>query len=105
MREERETEPLGSLIHDLSHFGLTEMIMSGRSIRDLSQDADSMESAAQLLVQYFHKRFVDYENERSNCALVRCFKTHRLKNLPPDLAKRARSLAADPGGCRMKCRL
>ena len=93
MGQEPRKQGTQLLIHDLSDFGLTEMIKCGRSIRDLSQDAGSMESAAQLLVQYLRRRFVDPETGQSNCALVRLFKTHRLKYLPPELAGKARDLA------------
>lgn len=90
MPHEPEIGPPNPLIHDLSRFGFTEMIKSGRSIRDLSQDADSMEAVATLIVQYFRRRFVDPETAQSNCVLVRCFKTHRLQDLPADLAQKAR---------------
>ena len=102
MPPEPEIGPPNPFIHDLSRFGFTEMIKSGRSIRDLSQDAESMEAAATLIVQYFRRRFVDPDTGQSNCALVRCFKTHRLQDLPTDLAQKARSHSthkeAAPGG-------
>jgi PAS domain S-box-containing protein len=82
--------------HDLVHFDLSDMIRCGRSIRDLGASADSMESAAELLVRLLRSRLVDPRTGESDCVLVRCFKTHPLGKLPADLRKQARHLL--PGG-------
>lgn len=80
--------------HDLSRFGLREMIECGRSIRDLDQSATSMESAATLLVSHFRKTFIDLETQQPDCSLVRVFKTHRFGQLPTELKRRAEALIA-----------
>ncbi len=66
------------------------MIECGRAIRALPPAA-SMESAAQQLVDYLYGALADSE-ANPNCALVRCFKTHRLEQLPTELRTRAHTL-------------
>jgi PAS domain S-box-containing protein len=75
--------------YDLEHFGLREMIECGRDVRELGNVASSMESAAELLVSYFRNTFIDAQTSEKSCALVRCFKTHRFKDLPLELRDRA----------------
>jgi PAS domain S-box-containing protein len=87
--------PGGNFHHDLNQFDLNDMIACGRSIRDLAQEASSMESAARLLVNYFREALVDPKTGQANCALVRCFKTHRMKQLPLDLYTKAQGLVTD----------
>jgi PAS domain S-box-containing protein len=45
-------------------------------------------------VRYFRDDFLDPDTQQSNCALIRCFKTHRLKDLPGDLLSKARNLVS-----------
>jgi PAS domain S-box-containing protein len=49
-----------------------------------------MEEAAQILIANFYKTFSGSEPGTENCALVRCFKTHRLQQLPAELRVKAR---------------
>lgn len=78
--------------HDLGQFSLGDMIECGRAVRCLAQASDSMESAALLLVDHFYKSLADRNSGLKNCALVRCFKTHRFQELPPRLQAKARTL-------------
>ena len=43
----------------------------------------------------FRRTLVDSQTGEPNCALVRCFKTHPLRQLPPDLEKIARELLTE----------
>jgi PAS domain S-box-containing protein len=75
---------------DLARFDLSDMIECGRAIREVNETAVSMESAASAIVQLLHHSLVDMQGGERNCALVRCFKTHRFGQLPPDLEPIAR---------------
>ena len=78
----------GRPLFHLEDFGLREMIECGRDVRELGRTASSMEQAAQLLVDYFRSTFIDSQTLEESCALVRCFKTHRLRDLPHQLKER-----------------
>jgi PAS domain S-box-containing protein len=80
---------------DLAKFDLKDMIECGRAVRKASDSASSMEVAAGGIVQLFRRTLVDSQTGEANCPLVRCFKTHPLGQLPPDLAETARGLLAD----------
>jgi len=89
-------------LHGLNGFGLGDMIECGRAIRDLAQTASSMEEAARLLVSYFHRTLAAKSSGQPDCALVRCFKTHPLKELPLSLQEKAHAVmqrrGAPPAG-------
>ena len=53
-----------------------------------------MESAAGLLVNLFRSTFINPETGQPECPLVRCFKTHRLQQLPTELQQAARNLTS-----------
>ena len=74
--------------HNLAHFGLSDMIECGRFIRSSTRLSGSMEESAQLLVRYLYGTFRKSAAGTSDCALVRCFKTHRLSTLPASLPAR-----------------
>lgn len=78
--------------HGLNGFGLGDMIECGRAIRDLAQASSSMEEAARLLVSYFHRTLAAKSSGQPDCALVRCFKTHPLKELPLNLQEKAHAV-------------
>jgi hypothetical protein len=79
-------------MYDLTKFGLSEMIESGRELRKLGSAARSMEEAAQEMTSFFHDRFVD-DAGTPNLVLARCFKTHPFGNLSPELKQAARASA------------
>ena len=81
--------------HDLSQFALKDMIECGRALRRSALDAPCMEAAAETLVQFFYSNLVGTGVDERNCALVRCFKTHRFGQLPLDLKNRARKTMID----------
>jgi signal transduction histidine kinase len=85
---------------DLTRFDLSDMIECGRAIRTVTGPARSMEEAGGAIVRLLYESLGDAEGQR-NCALVRCFKTHRFGQLPGDLETIARGLltggeGADP---------
>ncbi len=73
----------------LAEFGLSDMIQCGRALRG-APAAESMEEAAEWVVELLWRSLVGAEGERA-CALLRCFKTHALSRLPGDLAEVARA--------------
>jgi hypothetical protein len=75
-------------MYDLQRFGLTEMIHSGRELRNLGAEAQSMDQAAAEIVNLFYECFRNVEGT-PNCALVRCFKTHPYLDLPRELQDEA----------------
>jgi PAS domain S-box-containing protein len=77
---------------DLARFDLNDMIECGRAVRKASGSACTMEEAAREIVQLFRRALVDGQTGEANCPLVRCFKTHPLAQLPPELAEIARGL-------------
>jgi PAS domain S-box-containing protein len=80
---------------DLARFDLHDMIECGRAVRQVSESASSMEGAAREIVQLFRRDLVDPQTGIANCPLVRCFKTHPLAQLPPELARTAQGLLTD----------
>jgi PAS domain S-box-containing protein len=85
---------------DLARFDLDNMIECGRAVRKVCESASSMEEAAGEIVQFFRRALVDGQTAEPNCPLVRCFKTHPLDQLPPELAETARSLLTDRSNAR-----
>ncbi len=82
---------------DLARFDLNDMIECGRALRKASESASSMEEAACAIVRFLRGALVDRQTGEANCALVRCFKTHSLQQLPPELTGIARGLLTDKG--------
>ena len=85
---------------DLARFDLNDMIECGRAVRNVSESACTMEAAAREIVQFFRRILVDGQTGEANCPLVRCFKTHPLEQLPPELAQVARGLLTDQRNVR-----
>jgi PAS domain S-box-containing protein len=77
---------------DLASFDLNDMLECGKGVRKAGKSASSMEEAAREIIQLFRRTLVDGRTGESNCPLVRCFKTHPLRQLPPELEKIARKL-------------
>jgi PAS domain S-box-containing protein len=78
--------------YGLADFGLRDMIECGRGVRSVAQQAGSMEQAARMLVAFLRESLTDEASLQKDCALVRCFKTHPLRRLPPALRDRAHAL-------------
>lgn len=84
-----------SLVYDLAHFGLSEMTLVGTGLRRLGEGAVSIEQASQRVARFFCETFVDPATQRSEFVLSRCYKTHTLGDLPPDLSTFARAVFPD----------
>jgi two-component system, NtrC family, sensor kinase len=82
---------------DLSRFALRDMVAASEALRELGRGAASMEEAAQRLAQYLHANLGDGQGKQAT-ALVRLFKTHPYRGLPPGLQVLVRSRVATPQG-------
>ncbi len=89
------TAPATRVSHDLHRFELSDMIELGDALRRLHPAAESMEEAANGIVQYLNEHLTDGETQEKNCVLVRFFKTHRYADLEPELQSFAREVAKD----------
>ena len=91
--------------YDLTTFGLAEMLQLGRSLRLASAGLPSMRAAAETTTRLLYRDFVDARTGSPACALVRFYKTHSYRGLPPDDQAFARALlgnAATPSP-ELKC--
>jgi PAS domain S-box-containing protein len=80
---------------DLAKFDLNDMIECGRAVRKAGEAASSMEEAAGEIIRLFRRTLVDGQTGETNCPLIRCFKTHPLSQLPPDLEQIAQGSLSD----------
>lgn len=85
------------MAHDLTNFGLGEMLKCSLEIRRISRGQPHVEAAAKRICRFLYDE-LSGPDERRACALVRCYKTHRFGALPRDLQRFARrSLPTSPG--------
>ena len=89
--------------HELAQFGLSDMIECGRFIRSSTRGSGSMELSAQILVNFFYKAFRQTPAAQSDCALVRCFKTHLVRALPATLRAKAALSLEDRRRDQVRC--
>jgi hypothetical protein len=91
-------------VHDLTNFRLADMIVVGRELRALGRDASSMEEVARRIVDFLYDGFRVRETNKTCCALVRCFKTHRFDLMPQDLQRLAKTkLEGAPVSPELRC--
>lgn len=77
---------------ELTRFDLAEMLRCGRELRSIISGSETFEDAAQRVCEALYQGLVGDGPSELGCVLVRCYKTHPLGELPPDLqafAKRA----------------
>ena len=79
-------------MYDLTQFTLRDMSECGLTLRQLGQDADTMEAASRQIVQYLYEHLGNRQTGLQSGALVRLFKTHSYGKLPPDLQAYARNI-------------
>jgi two-component system, NtrC family, sensor kinase len=72
-------------MYDLPRFTLSDMSQCSRALRELSAEADSMESVADRIVKHLYTHLIDLETKSRACALVRFYKTHPYGSLGPAL--------------------
>jgi serine phosphatase RsbU (regulator of sigma subunit)/anti-sigma regulatory factor (Ser/Thr protein kinase) len=77
-------------LYDLSSFSLSDMTACSATLRRIGARAESMEDAAQAVVEYLRRVLVDGDGQPA-CALARLFKTHPLERLPAPLREDARA--------------
>jgi hypothetical protein len=83
-------------MYDLSNFGLQDMIESGKQLRLAAQGAASMQQGAANIVGLLYDCFKSRATGEPNCALVRCFKTHPLGDVPAPLQTIAQTILRTP---------
>lgn len=69
-------------MYDLTAFSLKDMTICGAALRQMGDEAASMEEAAQRIVHYLYDHLVDADGQRAT-ALVRFFITRPFHTLPP----------------------
>jgi hypothetical protein len=92
----------GYAVYALETFSASDMLRCGSMLRRMADQAHSMEAAAARIVRYLYQHLHDSTNQPA-CALVRCYKTHLLSELPHELAQHAQQLAGEPVGPATKC--
>jgi hypothetical protein len=84
--------------HDLAKFGVRETLACSLGVRRIASKQDTLEAAARNICRYLYEELRGADGEPA-CAMVRCYKTHRFRALPPELqrsAKRAMRLGDRP---------
>ncbi len=79
-------------MYDLANFGLGQMVASITALKRSTAGTQSMEEAAQKIVQYFYDYLIDGQTGEKACALVRFYKTHAHQDLDPSLQATADAL-------------
>ena len=90
-------------MHDVSNFGLSDVVTCSAALRRITQSVSSMEDAAARIVGYFYDELRAPGGDHA-LALVRFFKTHLFDALEPEQQKFARAIirgTEPPPG--MKC--
>ena len=89
--------------HDLTTFGLGDMLKCSLALRESASSAGTLERSAQRICRFLYDELRGASNERQ-CALVRCYKTHPYGALSPELQEFARTaLATTAPHAAMKC--
>jgi two-component system NtrC family sensor kinase len=71
--------------YDLRRMTLRNMSECGLALRQLGNNADSMEDVSNQIIQYFYKNLVQQNSDEKACVLIRFFKTHSYGELLPEL--------------------
>lgn len=89
--------------HDLTTFGLGDMLKCSLALRESASSAATLEQSAQRVCRFLYDELRGAGNEHQ-CALVRCYKTHPYGGLNPELQEFARTaLATKSPHASMKC--
>lgn len=83
-------------------FGPEELRDCSETIRAMHHDATSMEEVGRRLVRYLRTELVD-SSGRSECVLVRLYKTHSFGDLEPDVQSFAASVAGEDLAPSVRC--
>src|SRR5688572_3587049 len=87
---------------DLADFTIRDMTDCTRALRQLGEQASSMEEVAGRVARFFYEQLTDSATHAKSCALVRVFKTHPFSELDPGLRATASRMlpSAPPPGMR-----
>jgi len=89
---------------DLSAFRLQDMALCSTTIRQLGEDATSIESVADRITRFLYTNLTTGPDEDPACVLVRAFKTHPYNRLAPELQALVDArLGGPPASPDMKC--
>ncbi|AFY35099.1 sensor histidine kinase [Calothrix sp. PCC 7507] len=73
--------------YDLRKMTLRNMSECGLALRQLGNNANSMEDVSNHIIEYFYNNLVDQKSGDGSCALIRFFKTNSYEELEPALQK------------------
>ena len=74
-------------MYPLSEFSLADTTRCGAELRNMGENASSMEQVADKIVRSFYDHIVE-DNTGARClSLVRLFKTHPYEDLDPELKR------------------
>ncbi len=95
-------------MYDLTKFTLRDMSECGLALRQITEKADCMEVASDLIIKHFYEHLIDKNTGEKSCILVRFFKTHAYEKLTPELQEYARDMlennpVADSLKDKLKC--
>ncbi|MBW4565745.1 MAG: HAMP domain-containing histidine kinase [Mojavia pulchra JT2-VF2] len=79
-------------MYDLQNFTLRNMSECGLALRNLGNQANSMEEVSNHIINYLYTHLIDKKTGEKSCVLARFFKTHSYGGLTPDLQEYADSL-------------
>ncbi|NET45739.1 response regulator [Okeania sp. SIO2B3] len=82
-------------MHDLVKFTLRDMIECSLKLRQLGNEAASMEEISNRIVNYLYNNLANYQTKEKSCALIRFFKTHNFEDLEPHLQQFAQQILED----------
>ncbi|MGK7922598.1 MAG: ATP-binding protein [Trichodesmium sp.] len=74
-------------MYDLTKFNLRDLSECGFILRQLGRNAETMEAASNIIIQYLYESLIDSQTQEKSCVLIRLFKTHSYGNLTPELQK------------------
>ncbi len=83
-------------MYDLTKFTLRDMSECGLAVRQITEKADCMEVASDLIIKHFYENLIDKNTGEKNCILVRFFKTHAYEKLTPELQEYTRGMLNSP---------
>lgn len=90
-------------MYNFARLALSEMAHASTRLRKMGQGAKSMEEVAQRTVRFLFDEFGVPETRERGSILVRMYKTHRFKELPPDLQTLALQSAPSPLAPHVPC--
>ena len=88
---------------DVRDFTVGAMLRTGLALRKRLKDAESLEEAANTIVQLIDERCINPESGAKSSVLVRFYKTHEYGGLPSDLRRFVDALLGTAPPSAMRC--